>query len=262
MKKILLVIGLSFVLSAILLTILLSMFSYYRYPQILPSEWTLHYWLNFFSINALMMEAILNSLKIGVFTAILSTIVGFMTGRAVVSHFKSKRNVMMIVYTLPLFVPATALFIGVHMMMIKFSLNNNFWGIVISHAIIAIPYSTNIAVSFYEGISIDMENIAKTLGCGPILLFKKILLPLLMPGILLSSAICFLLSFSEYFAAFLVGGGKLVTLSTLYYPYINNGDYGNSAVLSIVFVAINLSVFAIAEYGTRKLSRISNYLFE
>jgi ABC-type Fe3+ transport system permease subunit len=47
-----------------------------------------------------------------------------------------------------------------------------------------------------------MEDAASTLGCGTLRRFRRVLLPLLMPGIALSFSISFLISASEYFPPF------------------------------------------------------------
>ncbi len=262
MKKITLILLLIFLGIPITLTILFSFFAFYKYPQLLPSKFTLDYWYNFFFKNQLMIKSVITSLSVGLLSACLSTIVGFMTARGLVHNKKSKLTKVITLYSMPLFLPITALFIGVHLVMIKLSLANTLLGVIIAHMILSIPYSTNIAISFFQGIPKNMEQLARTLGCSEIVLFKKVLLPMITPGLLFSTAVCFLLSFSDYFAALLIGGGKVITLSTLLYPYISNADYGNSATLGIVFVSINIVVFFIAEYITRKLTKINTYLFE
>ena len=262
MKKSLFIILILILGLPLILTILFSFFSYYKYPQILPSQFTLGYWENFFFKNPLMMKSLGSSLFLGAMNGILATIIGFMAGRALSRQKVASNSRFVLFYTLPLFIPATALFIGVHFMMIHLSLANTFLGVILAHMILSIPYSTNIAISFFQGIPKDMEQLARTLGASEANLVKKLIIPMISPGLLFSASICFLLSFSDYFAALLIGGGKVITVSTLLYPYINNADYGNSATLGIVFVAINVGVFFIVEYITRRITKGSSYLFE
>lgn len=172
------------------------------------------------------------------------------------------KKILLLFFSLPLFIPSIALFIGIHKMMIRFSLVNTYLGIIIAHMIISIPYATNISISFFQGISRDMEDVARTLGCTNKNLFVKIMGPLMMPGILLSLSICFLLSFSEYFSVFLIGGGKIITLSMVMFPYISNSDYGNGAAMSLVFMVANLGVFFITDLMIRKKTKGRHYLYE
>lgn len=262
MKKIVLMLVGFVIVFPMLMVLLLSFFSYYRYPLLFPRNFTLAFWVNTVLKNKVFLESLLNSIFIGVLNGCLTTLIGMMTARAIVNHeFKGKRF-MSLFYSVPLFIPAVALFIGVHLMMIKFSIVNSYGAVVLAHMIISIPYSTSIFISFFTGISRDMENAARTLGCNTVNLYKKILMPLLVPGIALSFSISFLLSISEYFSTFLIGGGRVITLSMVMYPYISNADFGNGSVLGVVFVVINLTVFMMADRFARKSLKIENYLFD
>ncbi|MDF1617606.1 ABC transporter permease [Petrocella sp. FN5] len=262
MKKIITGIIILLISLPMILTFLLTVFTYYKYPQLLPSQLTFEYWNNFFFKNPLMIRSVLNSLFLGLMNGTSSTIVGFMAGRALSKQKENRHTRTMLLYSLPLFIPATALFIGVHLIMLRLSFTNTYLGVVLAHMVLSVPYSTNIGISFFKGIPSEMEQVARTIGCRDFNLFKKVILPLITPGLLFSGSICFLLSFSDYFAAALIGGGKVITLSALLYPYINNADYGNSATLGIVFVSINIGVFFITERITKRLTKVNTYLFE
>lgn len=262
MKKLVLII-ISFIIAfPIFLIVLLSFFSNYRYPLLLPNHFTSLFWINSIFKNSIFIESILSSLILGLLSSFGSTVVGIMTARALVRYdFKGMRLISTL-FSLPLFIPSIALFIGIHLMMIKYGLVNTYTGVIIGHIIISIPYSISIFMAFFGGINVDMEETALTLGCKRLTLYRKIIMPLIMPGIYLSLAICFLISFSEYFSTFLIGGGRVITLSMIMYPYLNNGDLGNSSVLGVVFMTINILVFMGAEMLARKKLKIENYLFE
>lgn len=66
---------------------------------------------------------------------------------------------------------------------------------------------------------------------------------MILPGVGLSLTIAFLISNTEYFSTFLIGGGNTITLSMIMYPYIANSDYGLGSVTGIIFVLLHLLVF-------------------
>lgn len=262
MKRLILLVVIFVFVFPILLLLLFSVFSYYRYPLMFPHKFTLEFWENTLLGNYLFYAGILNSIVVGILNGVSATTVGIMTARALVKYKFPGRGIIKVIFSLPLFIPSIALFMGVHLMMIKFHLINSCMGVVLGHMLISIPYTVSIFISFFQGIGPDMENVARTMGCSKIKLFSKILIPLLAPGIYLSFSISFLISFSEYFSTFLIGGGKVLTLSTMLYPYISNGDTGSSAVLGIIFILINALMFLFADYLSRKKIKITNYLFE
>ncbi len=261
MKKLFLIFVIIAICMPIALLLLLSLFTYYRFPLVLPMGFTLDYWRSALN-NPLLLPSLKNSLMIGCCTGILSTIIGIMAARALVSYRFWGRKIIRELFTIPLLMPAVALFLGMHLIMLRLGIANGHCGIVIAHLVISIPYTINIFISLFKGISPELEAVASTLGCRPLGVFFKILLPLIMPGIYLSFSLSFIISFSEYFSSFLMGGGRIVTFATLMYPYINNSDIGHGAVLGIVFLSINLLVFFAVERISGKRLKLEGYLYE
>ncbi len=262
MKKLILILGaLVFALPTVLVA-LLSVYAYYRFPLILPRGFTTSFWTRALLHNPLFVSSFCNSLIIATCNGFFSTSIGMMTARALTRYNFIGKGIINKLYTIPLFIPAIALFLGMHTVMISIGLMNSYAGVILAHMMISLPYAISVFISFFKGINPELEDVAKTLGCRPIDLYRKIIVPLTLPGILLSFSICFLISWTEYFSTFLMGGGRLMTLATLMYPYIHNFDIGHGAVLGVVFIVTNQLVFSIAAYISKKKLKIESYLFE
>lgn len=212
--------------------------------------------------NSLLYKSILTSLLIGILNGIFTSVIAMLSARALIKYKFIGQNSIKLLFSIPLFIPSIALFIGIHSMMIKLNIINTYLGVIIAHMLVSIPYSINIFIAFFSGINEDMENAAISLGSSTYKLYTRIIFPLISPGIYLSFSISFLISFSEYFSTFLVGGGNIITLPLLFYPYVSNGDSQNGAVIGIIFIIINLLIFIFAEYLSRKKIKTENYLFE
>ncbi len=246
----------------IILMVLLSLFSYYRYPVIFPRNFNLIYWETLFLKNQLFIQAIQETLFVSTLTALFSTLIGFTAAKALVDQRLKAKKILMVLMSLPLFIPAIALFIGVHLILIRINLANTYTGVILAHVLISLPYTTSIGITFFKGIDPNYSKIAQTLGASQSGIVTKIVVPLLLPGLILSFSIGFLLSTSEYFSTFIIGGGRVITLSTILYPYIENADDGNAAVISIVFILFNIIVFIIADRLSRRLTKGRKYLYE
>ena len=72
-------------------------------------------------------------------------------------------------------------------------------------------------------------------------------LPSLLPGILSSVSMGFILSYSQYFTTLMVGGGRVKTIALVLVPYIQSGDRALSSVYSVAFVGSALLVFFLFE---------------
>ena len=161
---------------------------------------------------------------------------------------------LLFILTIPLFIPGIAMFLGVHQIMIHSPFVNHWTGVVLSHVLICLPYSINIGVSYFKGVSPLLEDVALTLGSSGMKRYTALILPMISPGIGLSIVISFLVSNTEYFSVFLVGGGNTVTLSMIMYPYISNADQSMASVVGTVFIILNLSIFYITNGFLKKRS--------
>ncbi len=242
-----------FISIAIFMSLIMAVFTSYTYPNLVPTGFTLQYIVEMLT-NRLFLKSLWSSIFLGFCCGIFATLFGFLISRGIYKLANFNRNLLVGFFTIPLFFPAISMFIGVHTMMLKIGLANTFLGVLISHLLITIPYSINIGISYFKGIPSEFETISNMLGASKIKTFLKVILPLISGGIGLSFSMAFLISISEYFATFLIGGGNIVTLSGIMYPYISNFDMQNSAVLSTTFLIINITIFAFSNIWIKKRS--------
>ena len=73
----------------VLLVIIFSLFTGFKYPDLFPNFFTLKFWGDVFLRNSLFVQSIINSFLVGSLTGIFATVIGFMTGRGVLK-FKHK----------------------------------------------------------------------------------------------------------------------------------------------------------------------------
>jgi putative spermidine/putrescine transport system permease protein len=92
-----------------------------------------------------------------------------------------------------------------------------------------------------------MEAQAQVLGANMWQRFIHITLPLIYPGIFSAGIMVFIVSFSQYFLTFLIGGGQVVTFPMVLFPLVNSGDRMLAAVYSLVFIGAALLFTIIME---------------
>ena len=82
---------------------------------------------------------------------------------------------------------------------------HNYWGVFIAMVIAGFPFTFLLTLSYLSGIDKALENAAATLGAGPWQRFKRILLPLLVPGLVITFCLTFVQEFSVFPSAVLLG---------------------------------------------------------
>jgi len=74
-------------------------------------------------------------------------------------------------------------------------------GLALVHTTLALPFAVLITFSLFSGIPVELEEAAWTLGCTRLQAFRKVILPLALPGIAASAVFAFTISWNEVFAA-------------------------------------------------------------
>jgi iron(III) transport system permease protein len=80
---------------------------------------------------------------------------------------------------------------------------------------------------------------ARTLGHPPLVAFRKVVLPLVMPGIVAGGALVFLTSMKELAATLLLRPPNFETLVTYIWLVEGTGDYGRAAVPALVLIGVS-----------------------
>jgi putative spermidine/putrescine transport system permease protein len=173
------------------------------------------------------------------------------------------KNVMIMLVVLPLFVGnavraagwmtlfGTKGFLNVTLMqfgIITAPLQMMFTEGAVVAGIIAVnlPYMVLTLQSVIEGINRNVEEAAFSLGAGPATMFRRVLLPLSLPGILAGTILTFILGMNAYATPVLLGGPKFKMMGPLVYGQfqLNNWPFGASAAFILMTATLGLTAAA------------------
>ena len=176
-----------------------------------------------------------------------STTIGIATARATELYEFRGKGLIRFFSLLPLLVPGTVLAIGAQIMLLKVGLGDSIAGIILIHTVASVPYCITIMTDVTAALGDKFEEQAATLGAGPFRAFFEVTLPNLMPGIMSSFSMGFIISYSQYFTTLIIGGGRINTISLVLMPYIQGGDRSLASVYAMAFTLSALGVFAMLE---------------
>ena len=217
------------------------------WPELLPESCSLRTVKELLFGSAKLPDILFSSISLAMTVAALGTVVGILTARATELYdFPGKKLIAMASF-LPLLVPGTVFAMGIQITLIKLGLSDTLAGVILVHLIAAVPYCITIMADVTRAVGNRLEQQAMVLGADPFRAFFQVTLPSLLPGILSSMSMGFVLSYSQYFTTLMVGGGRVKTIALVLVPYIQSGDRALSAVYSVAFVGSALLVFFIFE---------------
>ena len=245
--KLVLALTLVCILAPMVLVALWSVTERWPWPDLLPEHLSLRTIRELFFGSASLPRLLGSSISLGLTVAILGTIIGILTARATeLYHFPGK-GLVRFGSLLPLLVPGTVFAMGIQITLIRLGLSDTLAGVILVHLTAAVPYCITIMTDVTRAAGRRLEEQAMVLGANPWRAFFETTLPQLLPGILSSVSMGFVISYSQYFTTLMVGGGRVKTIALVLVPYIQSGDRALSAVYSLAFVLSALGVFFLFE---------------
>jgi ABC-type spermidine/putrescine transport system permease subunit I len=159
--------------------------------------------------NGPLQAALASSLKVGLAVSVISTILGIFAAKAVTRYHLPYRAPVMGLIMLPLVIPSIILGIALLTLVIKvLGIEPSLYTIGAAHVLICVPFAMLVMISRLEGFDKSLEEASLDLGEGAWATFRRVTLPLAMPGIVASMLLCFTTSFDEFLLAFFLSGNE------------------------------------------------------
>ena len=205
---------------------------------------SLKWYQELFSDSA-MIEALGNSLFLGVVSCFVSAVIGTL-GAVGLSriHWKTK-GILEYISILPLMIPEIIL--GMVLMAFFYMMNLPFGmlTLLIGHTVFCVPYILMEVKARIAGMDPSLEEAARDLGAGPFRAFWDIILPLIMPAVMSGSLLAFAMSMDDVVISIFINGPRLSTLPIKVYTQIKTGVTPEVNALCTIMLAVTLLILLV-----------------
>ncbi|APX72177.1 ABC transporter permease subunit [Companilactobacillus allii] len=228
------------VLMPLLVIVMLSVGRNWNYPQLLPRQISLSYFIELLFDNKELLDSLVTSIVLALGTIGLTVIIAYPTAIALGYYdFRGKKLLNILVY-LPLIIPSTALLTNMDFVMIKFGLNGSYFGVISVHALFCLPYAIKLLVDNLSLINDRYEIVSRNMGASAIQTFFHITLPLSRSGLQGAVMMTYIVSMTQYLSTLLIGEGNYITLSVRMFPFTQDGKYQIAAIYGVIFMLFTL----------------------
>ncbi|MCP4327441.1 MAG: ABC transporter permease [Alphaproteobacteria bacterium] len=204
-----------------------------------------------------MLSALVNSLIVGLTTAVVSTGIGLFAARAFTRHSFFGRGPAEGFVMLPLVIPGIIVASSMLVLFIGIGLQPSLVTIILGHVFLALPFSVAIMKSSFDQFDQSLEEAAYDLGETVIGTFRRVTLPIIAPGIVASILVTFTVSFDEFVLAFFLSGNQ-PTLPVYIWSQIRfPAKLPNTLALGSLLLLGSILLLLVAEYFRRKTDRSS-----
>ena len=202
------------------------------------------------------MEALVNSLILGVASCAVSAVIGTL-GAVGLSriHWKTK-GALEYISILPLMIPEIIL--GMVLMAFFYMLNLPFGmlTLLIGHTVFCVPYILMEVKARLVGMDPSLEEAARDLGATSLRAFRDITLPLIMPAVASGSLLAFAMSMDDVVISIFINGPRLSTLPIKVYTQIKTGVTPEINALCTIMLAFTAGILLVYSL-VKKLRRRS-----
>ena len=245
----------------LIILVILTISTYWPYPALLPEVVSADYYAHVFAGNRQTLMAVITSILLAVFVTLLSLLIAVPAGKSLACYdFKGKGFVRILVLA-PLIIPSVAVITGIHISMIRLGLTGTFFGVALIQTLFAIPYAIRIMTNVFEITGRQLEQQAAVLGAGSMLIFLRITLPRIMPGILSAGALSFSVSIAQYITTFMIGGGRIITLTMLIVPHMQSRQHHVASVYSVLLIITALISLYLTEKVVRRYYKLDSVFY-
>jgi len=182
--------------------------SYLKFP---PDGFSLR-WFNEFFGDPRWREAMWTSFAIALVACVVSTAFGFLAAYSMVRSDIKGKKLLLSFMLMPIIVPHVITAIAMYFATVPLGLVGNIVWIGFCHSVIALPIVLLILLSSLQGVDVNLERAALSLGSSRLGVFTRVVIPLAFPGILSSALFAFLASFDELIISLFLAGVRAETL--------------------------------------------------
>lgn len=184
------------------------------------------------------MQSFWNSLWLALGSATLATLLAVPAGLAITRYQFAGREFLNGLFLSPLIIPHLVLGVALLRLFALVGGSGSFGFLVFAHALIVTPYTLRLVVAALVGFDRSAEQAAASLGAGRITVFRRITLPMILPGVTGGWMLAFINSFDEVTMSIFVTSPSTVTLPVRMYMYATESIDPLMAAVSALMVGV------------------------
>ena len=183
---------------------------YLRFP---PSSFSLK-WFDIFFGDTRWRQSLVSSTLIALVACVIATTVGFLAAYALVRGEMRAKKLVLSLMLAPIIVPTVITAIAMYFLTAKMGLVGNMLWIGFCHAVVALPIVLLILLAALQGVDVNLERAALSLGASRSRVFFKVVVPIALPGVMSAALFAFLASFDELVISLFLAGARAQTAVT------------------------------------------------
>jgi putative spermidine/putrescine transport system permease protein len=201
------------------------------------------------------VRAFRDSLWLAALSSTIAVLFAVPAALAVARYHFTGREAVLAFFMSPLMIPHVVLGIAFLRFFTTIGIGGTFVGLVLSHIVVVMPFALRLVLAASTGMDRAIEHAAISLGASPFTLFRRVTLPLILPGVVSGWVLAFITSFDEVTMTVFIASPSTTTLPVRMFLYIqdNIDPLVTSVSAALIFLTAIVMVVLDRLYGLDRL---------
>ena len=209
-------------------------------------------WYGTLFANEALLASALNSLIIAAVSTVLAGVLGVLTAVALERRAFRGQAAFEGLLLMPIVIPEIMMGVAMLLFFVMIRLPLSLVTMTIAHTVFNFPVVALIVRARLHKLDPRLEEAARDLGATPWMAFRRVTLPLLMPGIIGALLMAFTLSLDDFIISFFTAGVGSTTLPIKVYGMLKTAVTPEVNALSAILVLVSMALVAGATWVQRK----------
>jgi len=227
--------------------------SFFYYPL---AGFSLRWYEDFFG-SSFWLASVWNSLLVGTSATVLATLLGTLAALGLWRARFPGQGVVLALLIAPMVVPVVIIAVGVYFAFAPLGLTDGYTGLILAHATLAAPFVVITVLAALSGFDRSLLRAASNLGAPPGTAFRRVMLPLILPGVLSGAVFAFAASFDEFVVALLIAGPGQRTLPRQMFSGINDNISLTITAAATMLIAVSIAFMALVGWLQARSRRLA-----
>ena len=196
-------------------------------------------WFRDFFGNDRWMAGLTNSVITAILTTLLATTLGTTAALGLTRPAFPFRRTVNAILIAPMIVPVVIVAVGDYLLFGHLGLTNTRTGLVLAHTVLAAPFVVITVTATLATYDATLTRAARSLGAPPLSAFRRVTLPVILPGVVAGAVFAFANSFDEVVVALFMTSAEQRTLPVQMFSGIR--DQINPTIMAAATMLLGLS---------------------
>ncbi|MEN0105732.1 MAG: ABC transporter permease [Pseudomonas sp.] len=195
-----------------------------------------------------LLGSLRTSLYVASVTALISTVIGTLTALALARFRFRLQGFYRTLLFMPMMMPDVVLGISLLIFFVNIGIPLGKVSIIIGHCSFLVSYVFIVVSARLAGMDTRLEEASADLGASPWYTFRRITLPMILPGVIGGALLSFIISMDDLVITYFISGVDSTTLPVYIYGMIRRGIKPEINAIATLLIIASLLIAAVGLY--------------